>query len=439
MNTRRAWAVGLVVVLAGCQDARSPLDITPPDFAVSDGAHGGNTHFYFLPPLVPTPTFSGEFNPLVKPTVVISELPDPTSEACSPGTVIRTFKTEIAVDPVAETYSVNYNTGTDLTTGQDYRICVRIGGAMLGFRDIHPDANGADVPRNTDQLPIYQFNNGRNLPIKFRIEKGTLCSLDAIDCTETTLDAAGGTAVCDDGLCGLQVPEGALTDEFTFVVQVVECTRDGDGRINWLPTDLPQFGACLEIHNEGDAEWTGFAFEAVAGACIDAPGLSHEQFDRLQLHHLRESDGVVEALPNRAAGFLTCGEIASSAPLSKKLMYYAGKGLRKMQYAVAPWLGAPPLQATDRGFGGGLTDESPMAWALPAQMEKVNWTNPVIGTAGEARDVTALVTDEAGDPVENARVTFEVTDGDGPPVGPVSVWTGADGLAKLPQWTLGPA
>lgn len=452
MKYKHLCTVLLVGFAAACQDAPSVLDVGAPSFATSDGAHGGNAHFYFLPPLVPSPDYDGEFNPYLKPTVVVSEWASgfvDTNPACVTGPIIRTFKDEVAVDATNQVYSVGWHTGDDLTTGKQYRICVRIGGETLGYRDIQPDENGADVPRNPEQNPIYEFNNGSTLPIKFRIEEGTLCSLDAIDCTETILGPDGGTAVCRDGFCGLQVPDSALNNEYTFVVQLLPCTYEyfvnenggTDSTVSWLPTDLPQFGGCLEIHHEVDAgvpDFTKFNLEVVAGACVDAPNLDDDQFDRLQLHHLRESDHVVEALPNRAAGFLNCNSfITSGAPLSKKLMHYASQGLRKAQYAVG--LGAPPLVAVDRGFGGGATTESPMAWALPAQMEKVNWTNPVIGTAGDVVDVTARVKDVAGDPVANARVWFEVTEGDGPPVAKVPAWTGSDGLAELPTWTLGPA
>ena len=73
MKYKHLCTVLLVGFAAACQDAPSVLDVGAPSFATSDGAHGGNAHFYFLPPLVPSPDYDGEFNPYLKPTVVVSE------------------------------------------------------------------------------------------------------------------------------------------------------------------------------------------------------------------------------------------------------------------------------------------------------------------------------------------------------------------------------
>jgi hypothetical protein len=50
-----------VVFLAACQDVQQPAV----DFAVSDGSEFGgfgNPYFFFLPPIVPSPEFSGTFD-----------------------------------------------------------------------------------------------------------------------------------------------------------------------------------------------------------------------------------------------------------------------------------------------------------------------------------------------------------------------------------------
>jgi hypothetical protein len=435
---RRFWAVGLAALVMACADTPLPLEVSAPSLAISDGAHGGNPHFFWVQPMAPEPSeFPGVFDPELLPTVTVSELSEPESAVCIDQQVIRTFGPEIFLDH-DERYAALWRTEEDdLTNGSTYRICAHVGSRSLGYRDVRPidtDSDELDVTQ-----PTMEFRNGRILWIKFRIEEGALCDPGAVDCGAEVIGEDGGTAVCQDAQCGLEIPEDALTETRTFIVQIVPCPRDPDGRVNYLPIDLPQFPTCLDISSEGSEDFTGFAIEAVAGACVDAPELSHEQFHRLQLHH-QKTDGTVEALPNRPAGFLHCEEPIGAGAWNR-LWHYARRGLRAAQYVVGPWVAPRPLNATDRGFGGATFDESPFVWALPAQMAKVAWTNPEVAVdgAGTDMDVTVLVTDAGGDSVSGARVTFEVTQGDGPPVGPVSVWTGEDGMARLPTWTLGPA
>jgi hypothetical protein len=44
-----------------------------PAFVIMDGAHLGNPHFFFLPPMVPSPKFSGTFDGSRSPVVQITE------------------------------------------------------------------------------------------------------------------------------------------------------------------------------------------------------------------------------------------------------------------------------------------------------------------------------------------------------------------------------
>jgi hypothetical protein len=60
--------LALMVLWAGCDRERPalPTDIThpragSPRFTISDGARDGYRHFFFLPPLVGTPTVTGTF------------------------------------------------------------------------------------------------------------------------------------------------------------------------------------------------------------------------------------------------------------------------------------------------------------------------------------------------------------------------------------------
>jgi hypothetical protein len=67
----------LTALVATCDDRAEPIapDDGPPlakQNAIVDGAHNdGNEFFYFLPPLVPNPHPTGEFNPELSPRVEI--------------------------------------------------------------------------------------------------------------------------------------------------------------------------------------------------------------------------------------------------------------------------------------------------------------------------------------------------------------------------------
>ena len=73
VNTR---AVACLLVVA-CEGPSGPssesTQAARPAASISDGAHGGNVHFFWLPPLVSTPAYSGTFDGSLSPVVEICE------------------------------------------------------------------------------------------------------------------------------------------------------------------------------------------------------------------------------------------------------------------------------------------------------------------------------------------------------------------------------
>jgi hypothetical protein len=167
---------------------------TPVAAEIQDGAHDGNPHFYFLPPLVPNPIFSGTFDASLSPEVRICEW---TTAGCA--AVVAHFTTvgeggqRLRVDPDAETYIANWHTSTiSLDPAKIYRIGVLLAGIPLGH---------ADMIIAKKALPGFvSVLAGRTLPIKFRIENNALLP-DA----ELLLDQLRGLLASTDPVADYQV------------------------------------------------------------------------------------------------------------------------------------------------------------------------------------------------------------------------------------------
>ena len=155
-----------------------------PGFAVADGARGGNPHFFFLPPMVASPRFTGTTDGTKLPVVTVCPL-DRTTLRC--GAVIARFETvpsglpieQIRYDPQSESYLVIWDTRRclgvpcSLDPARNYRLNVSVAGTMLGSADLDV------VGRVRELLQVnYQENvgvvQGLPLPISFRIEEGAV-------------------------------------------------------------------------------------------------------------------------------------------------------------------------------------------------------------------------------------------------------------------------
>ncbi len=164
-----ALASALAVCIA-CGDQHPITSPLRPSADFSDGSvPGGNPHFFFLPPLVKQPSFSGTFNPALRPVVEICQLDVDINNipiGCS-ATVPTINPGIVQLDLVDEQYQVNWNTLLPpIDPTKSYRIQVRVapGGSILGFADIDPVENGSELknvntgeaigwPHAADQVP----------------------------------------------------------------------------------------------------------------------------------------------------------------------------------------------------------------------------------------------------------------------------------------------
>lgn len=173
---KSAAAVALVLGIGACTgDAGSPLapEGGQPLATISDAAHAGAVPgFYFLPPMVPNPSYSGTFDGGLQPRVEICELVGATC-----GTVIAQYTTTSGtggetVQVGTSSYQVNWHTNQfNLDPAKHYRISVYVGTFQLGFADVDVVNTGKEL-KNVDTQEYIPLVDNRTLPIKFRIETG---------------------------------------------------------------------------------------------------------------------------------------------------------------------------------------------------------------------------------------------------------------------------
>jgi hypothetical protein len=165
------------VVLIGCAGEISTPDEGVPAhvLSISDGAHAGNTRFYFLPPLLPAPVVGGIFDANLSPIVEVCVL---AGSACL-GPALATFSRDegtggelLQLIEEEEMYFVPWHTGDfGLDPAKFYRIRVVLHGLEVGHADVDVIENGKALKNvNTgDYVPLI---DGRTLPVKFRLEQG---------------------------------------------------------------------------------------------------------------------------------------------------------------------------------------------------------------------------------------------------------------------------
>jgi hypothetical protein len=210
MADRRLPGLILLALAVGCEYPSQPLGdpLEQPQLLISDGAHQGNPHFYFLPPLVADPAFIGEFDDLATPTVEICKW---TNDTCESVIATYTWTSGPGSETIRRTddqYVVNWHTDQfNLDLESPYRIRVRLEGIDIGFVDVALGSSGKDL-KNIRTGDLVALLNGRTLPIKFRIEKGA-----------TDVVLSPGTVIIDEThLRLISVPEEHVSGVYRFQV-----------------------------------------------------------------------------------------------------------------------------------------------------------------------------------------------------------------------------
>ena len=173
-------ALASLTALAACSAPDAPTEpssatpLTPltPTAAISDGAQGnGDPHFFWLPPIAPSRTYPGTFDPGLQPQIRICRV------AVLPcNTPLVTFAPgDIAVSTTAKSYSVDWSTKPANITPDDYRAEVWIAGRKMGFADIRVVLNAKDL-KNVP-AGFAGVLKSKSLTLAFRLELGIVASV----------------------------------------------------------------------------------------------------------------------------------------------------------------------------------------------------------------------------------------------------------------------
>ena len=225
--------VSLLLALVACDNPLTPRSamhgvVPDPRANIADGAHGGNSHFFFLPPMVSAPRFAGQSDDSVSPTVMVCEW---NAEQQHCGNVVAAFgrgdgsaPDQITYDAVSGAYQVNWKTDVCLTgpcaldLSKTYRLRVLVGHYELGHADLQIVSSGKQL-KNVDTGEYIGLVDGRTLPVKFRVEKGAVAAVKLGG--TVTMNAQGGAVATEDGSLTLTFPEGALSSATEISVKAV--------------------------------------------------------------------------------------------------------------------------------------------------------------------------------------------------------------------------
>ncbi|OLC73337.1 MAG: hypothetical protein AUH78_14085 [Gemmatimonadetes bacterium 13_1_40CM_4_69_8] len=470
---RLALVVTAIAVLSvGCKDQRilQPPASAGPAYLISDGAHSGNANFFFLPPLVPDPSaffHAGTFNSALSPVVDVCTLsddprlhpapPDPGAASCVGSPVFG--PATMALDLTSQQYTLNWDTKspTLLDATKFYRIFVRgaASGTALGSLDVDPVDQGL---KNLKTGDVVQFQDGRTIPIKVRIEQGAFGSTNPdhveqvvpnnITSPTGTLDVTTNTFFAGGRFSNNWLPVAAVAAGIDQVVVIIERIPG----TNCLQSGLLELEGCYRFRTDPDLHRFGtFNVNVIVGVCFQMPIHTDAPF---QLQR-REEDaegtptGATVPLEDAEAPFLMCDTFAATPPSplgalrSGRLLEFASAGWQALARGVGRLVMPQALYAVDLGAGGSTDGFSRFGYARGATMVKVAATDNQVAVTGTKvlLDPTVCLTrlHPSLRPLVSEPVTFAVTSGGGTVGGGASVIVNTDtetGCAHA-QWILG--
>jgi hypothetical protein len=475
MKGRRLLTLSVLAVALGCQDQNSPTAPAAakapptPSSMISDGAHGGNPDFFFLPPMVSNPVNdlnyeAGRFNETLGPRLTVevcllqgppvNALGQPVATDCVVGAPpVKKFaagSVQLLGMPDGF-YQVSWNTReSTLDVTKYYRIRVLIEGSTteLGFADIDPMENKSQV-KNTRTGEVIALIDDSTLPIKFRVEKSALCPGENL-CTSTivTNHTPNGEPQIvqvqgSDGsyVAGVLIPDGFLPSTGPQSV-VLTITRVNTGAndvaagTQAIPchANLPlqQFNSCFNfstipelaaINEEGHQ----FVKAITVGVCFVLHDAEDPREPWVQLWSSEEGGEDTKPLPSASATQIltgpageSCGEnLVASNSRSSGLANLASAGWKKLKGGLGMVFGIKTAYAIDVGLGGLSFDLSNIGPALTAEIRRHTDTDLTLGPGATTTSTARIVGTRVhnGGPLTTGigglPVTFTVAPGHG--------------------------
>ncbi|HLZ45722.1 MAG TPA: hypothetical protein VKQ05_08595 [Gemmatimonadales bacterium] len=468
-HVTRCLAVGIIVLFAACRE-NTPVQPQQPgsiQALIVDGAHSGNPHFFFLPPLVPDPSSfftAGQFNAHLAPTVEVCQLDGDPSLGTANCTGTLVFGPAImALDLTDQQYQLNWDTqASALDPTAFYRIVVRgaAQGTSLGSLDVDPVLGGM---KNLKTGDVVVFQDGRTLPIKVRIENGAFGSTNSNDFVEQVVPGTIASGFLDvttnTGFAGARFPSGWLPAGIDQVVVIIErIPVDESTGATCLSSGLLEKEGCYRFRTDPDLHTLelSFAKNVTVGVCFEVVSAVGNPNDLPFVIHRREEFsgelvGAAVPLVEQQAPFLRCdsftptGTTIGAALRSGHLGDAARAGLAMLSRGVGSLIEPRAAHAVDLGAGGSTDGFSRFGWAERDTMF-VGPNVPTSAPAGSIIQATVqiLAFHNPPPPVVGRLVTFTVTgangtlvDGNGNATNSLQVATDANGNATV-SWRLGP-
>ncbi len=427
MKGRRLLTLSALALAFACEDQKAPTGpagLRPPanpSAMISDGAHGGNPDFFFLPPLVPNPVNDpnydrGKANNALEASLAV--------EICELGAApVDALGHAVATDCVAGPPLKRFAPGTgavrqqgsaddgfymaqwktkdsNLNLSKFYRIKVFVDGAhdTLGIADLDPVASQKEL-KNARTGEVIPLLDDGTLPIKFRVETGALCHVGVALCNSVTVtnnSPTGFQIVTVDGgagaIAGAKFPNGWLpsTGPQSVVVTIASVNTGTSNPATGTETTpchgglvLEQFPGCFNFtttpaltrNDSGDE----FATSVIVAVCYSLQG-SGDPREKFAEMYSSGPNELPHALPDApdvgilgpAARNCTTNVIGSNN--SKGVTGLASAAWRKVKGGLGQFFGVQTAYAVDLGLGGFSKGFSNVGPALSARLEPISVT-----------------------------------------------------------------
>jgi uncharacterized protein YjdB len=376
--------------------ACSPERKTAPDRDVPDGVNtlitdatgGGQPKFYWLPPIVPSRSYPGTFDPAASPELRICRLTSPQTCGTFIATYTRTSSPAIAVSTSSQSYSIEWSTKPSTITNGDYRAEVRVAGRLMGVADARVVGSAKDVKNVPSGFVGVQ--KSKSLTFAFRLETGIV----------------GGVAITPKNV----FIESGETLQLTATVTDVNGATIPGAAVTWTSTDT----ASLKVNAAGLV--TTFREDTVVVRATSGPvsdstviPIVRPRVDQVVVNPTPIEVNVGEtatawAVTYDARGNILTGRLVSWSTSNPAIATVSSAGI-----VTGIAAGSATISATSEGKVGSST--AIVTVPPPAPVTRVDVSpDLVVTTVGQVVPVTATTYDAANNILTGRTIAWETWD-----------------------------